>query len=665
MHLGPIGISLRWVPALLFLVALCAAALVACGDDGGSTEQPSNEEITAGASESVQVQQGEDLTTEEYAEAMEEISARADDEIETAAGALFSGERFSRDEAERLSSLEASDSWSEDDVEFASDIAETMLREFTGGYGLFLAALKRPFDEMSSLKPPEGLSGLHGNFVAAGRESLQLAQAHLDTVKNAGAEIKNRQELADFWARLTSLESGPVDAEKAEELAERTEAACRALEERLEAELERGVNICNPGDPGPDSASAESGPAPATVYATPAPEVGYADLEAAIGNSDAERVRYLLQAGLDVTETGPVGNILPFAIVRGNDEVVRILLEAGADPNATDSGGRSSLELAITFDKTEVVRMLANAGADVNEIVSGRLSVGGEDTVLGWAVKASGNLEIIRILVDAGADVLAKSEPFGQSTVEIAVERGNAEIIEILRSAADRARPPGSPGGLTAIPRGTDIDLSWRAPSEDGGSPVLGYRIEVSDDGSNWEVVVADTGSDDTGYTHTGPEGAGARHYRVSAINAAGVGQHVSATTEELCGMWESLHAAIVTLQAAPVVQCVIRELGADVNATDDDGLPVLYWAILVGTPEVVQVLVDAGADANATDNNGQPMLYSAILEGSPEIVRLLVEAGADVNATDASQGLSMLRWAIVKDNPEIVRILTEAGAQE
>ena len=188
-----------------------------------------------------------------------------------------------------------------------------------------------------------------------------------------------------------------------------------------------------------------------STSATPVSEAPYADLESAIVNGDAESVQYLLQTGVHATE---IGNILPFAIVRGNDEIVRILLEAGADPNATDIGGRTSLEIAIALDKTEVVRMLADAGADVNVILSGRLSVGGEDTVLGWAVKASGNLEIIRILVDAGADIAAKSD-FGQSAMEIAVEGGNARIIEILRSAEDRATitPTDTPvPAATAVP---------------------------------------------------------------------------------------------------------------------------------------------------------------------------------------------------------------------
>ena len=47
---------------------------------------------------------------------------------------------------------------------------------------------------------------------------------------------------------------------------------------------------------------------------------------------------------------------------------------------------------------------------------------------------------------------------------------------------------PGAPTGLTATASGTStIDLSWTAPSDDGGSAISGYRIEVSPNGgSSW-----------------------------------------------------------------------------------------------------------------------------------------------------------------------------------
>ena len=84
---------------------------------------------------------------------------------------------------------------------------------------------------------------------------------------------------------------------------------------------------------------------------------------------------------------------------------------------------------------------------------------------------------------------------------------------------------PEAPRGLTATADGqTRIDLSWTAPSDNGGAAITGYRIEVSEDGSNWSDLVANTRSTSASYSHTGLTAGSARHYRVSAINSAGTG---------------------------------------------------------------------------------------------------------------------------------------------
>ena len=88
-----------------------------------------------------------------------------------------------------------------------------------------------------------------------------------------------------------------------------------------------------------------------------------------------------------------------------------------------------------------------------------------------------------------------------------------------------QATAPAKPTGLSATAMGSaQIDLSWTAPVDDGGRAVTGYKVEVSDDGSSgsWSDLVADTGSTDTEYSHTGLLAGQTRHYRVSAINAAG-----------------------------------------------------------------------------------------------------------------------------------------------
>ena len=63
----------------------------------------------------------------------------------------------------------------------------------------------------------------------------------------------------------------------------------------------------------------------------------------------------------------------------------------------------------------------------------------------------------------------------------------------------------------------------------------------------------------------------------------------------------------------------------------------------VTGNVEIVTILVEAGADVNARDADGDPLLLLTILEEysnrfhgrmpNPDIIRALVESGADVNS--------------------------------
>ncbi len=68
----------------------------------------------------------------------------------------------------------------------------------------------------------------------------------------------------------------------------------------------------------------------------------------------------------------------------------------------------------------------------------------------------------------------------------------------------------------------SQINLSWSAPSNNGGSAIIGYKIERSLDGSTWNTVVANSGSTGTTYSDTGLTASTAYTYRVSAINSVG-----------------------------------------------------------------------------------------------------------------------------------------------
>ena len=102
---------------------------------------------------------------------------------------------------------------------------------------------------------------------------------------------------------------------------------------------------------------------------------------------------------------------------------------------------------------------------------------------------------------------------------------GTASNTANATTGAASAAVPGAPRVLTATANGqTRIDLSWSAPTTNGGANITGYRIEVSTNGSSWSDLVANTGSATTTYSHTGLTAGSTRHYRVSAINSAGTG---------------------------------------------------------------------------------------------------------------------------------------------
>ena len=111
---------------------------------------------------------------------------------------------------------------------------------------------------------------------------------------------------------------------------------------------------------------------------------------------------------------------------------------------------------------------------------------------------------------------------------------------------------PGAPTGLTAVGNGqTRIDLSWSAPPSDGGSAITGYRIEVSENGSTWIDLVANTRNPATSYSHTGLTAGSTRHYRVSAINSAGTGPVSNIATGTAAGDAATDRAALVALYNA------------------------------------------------------------------------------------------------------------------
>ena len=128
--------------------------------------------------------------------------------------------------------------------------------------------------------------------------------------------------------------------------------------------------------------------------------------DARYGSSQCEDTVALFVAP---TAEGRVDGTLHTSSVTGNAEVVEKLLNAGANPNATNSYGYAALHVAAMAGQTAIVEALLDAGADPN-IVPSEASSSAKTlefcagmTPLHFAAHG-GHAEVIDALVAAGAD---------------------------------------------------------------------------------------------------------------------------------------------------------------------------------------------------------------------------------------------------------------------
>ena len=123
---------------------------------------------------------------------------------------------------------------------------------------------------------------------------------------------------------------------------------------------------------------------------------------------------------------------------------VRKYLDLGANIEAQDYRGLTSLQIACVYGHLDVVRLLLDRGANI-EAAGGNTG----QTSLIMVASDNGNLEIVKELLDRGANIEAAENRHGWNSLHMASWRGRLNVVKELvdRGANILAK---NAGGVTA-----------------------------------------------------------------------------------------------------------------------------------------------------------------------------------------------------------------------
>ena len=172
-------------------------------------------------------------------------------------------------------------------------------------------------------------------------------------------------------------------------------------------------------------------------------------------------VRSLLNRGAEVnaqgrydgnTQGGYYGNALQAVSASGNEKIVSMLLDRGADVHAQGGHYGNALQAASYWGHEGIVKLLLERGADVN-------AQGGYYGNALQVASRNGCEQIVKLLLERGADVNAQGGHYGNA-LQAALCKGYKEIVELLLERGAKVNAQGGHFG-NALQGASDLGHKW------------------------------------------------------------------------------------------------------------------------------------------------------------------------------------------------------------
>jgi ankyrin repeat protein len=397
---------------------------------------------------------------------------------------------------------------------------------------------------------------------------------------------------------------------------------------------------------------------------------GMTALHWAAYHDDVEVAELLVRAGANVKAANRY-DVTPLSLgcTNGNATMVDLLLKAGADPNAPLPGGETPLMRAARTGTLAAVRALLTHGALVDRKDDRR-----GQTALMWAA-AEGHAAVVQALIDAGAD-FRTALASGFTPLLFAVREGRREVVRVLMKAGadvNEAIPVAGRrrgyGGRLPPAGATPLLLAVMNAHFELAADLLDAGANPNADLPGYTVLHAITAvrKPGMGDNDPAPEGSGNMSSIELVKKLAEHGANLNARMTKRPNLNNTraneLGATpffLAALTADAELMRTLAALGADPRLPNaENSTPLMVAAGLAtrspgedaGTEsevlEAVQVALDLGADVNAVDDNGETAMHAAAYKNLPKVVKFLAARGAKIDVWNRPNNFGWIPLAI------------------
>ena len=354
------------------------------------------------------------------------------------------------------------------------------------------------------------------------------------------------------------------------------------------------------------------------------------ELERALEKNDVNAVKACLKKDPSSAnrEMSLWGYPLMLAVVSNDRQLVELLLQAGANPKAQNTGGETAFFYA---ESLQICQLLKSKGASLDQLDDNGNSALGEQA-------SQGHLEIAKWMVSQGL----KPDHINEDGDTLLHRAGSLAMAEYLLSLGGNVNAKNEAG-----------QTPWMKSARNGDLEVLEYFLQHGAD-----LKLRDD------------QGQSLLHLAASAgqLEAVQLALKSGLKADERNDFGQTpLHLTGESINAKDVIAPLLAA-GAPLEGRDKQGRTALHVCANWRNSEVAKALLVSGAKVNAPDLHQRTPLHLAAIgrrvynrvATETAIVGVLIKGGADPELRD-ELGKTASEWAVVARNWDFLDALSKA----